>query len=217
LITRRKTVELILIRHGETAYNVSDTFRGRADIPLDETGIKQAGLLGDYLKNEPIDIVYSGPLQRALKTAEAVAAPHGLSVNTVENLNDIDCGEWEGLTVKEVQERYEDIYQDWLDTPEQVKLPGGESLEDVQNRALPLMQDAVTRVGDGKVALVSHRAVLKVLICSLLCLGNSAFWSFKIDPAAVTRFTFDGSRAVLISHNDTSFLKALHTKPMKDF
>ena len=142
-------LEIILVRHGETEFNAAETFRGRADVPLNETGLKQAKLLGEYLSREKINVVYSSPLQRAVKTAEAIAAPQKLKVKIVENLNDIDCGEWQGLTLKEVKERYEDIYQDWLDTPEQVRIPGGESLEDVRSRALPFVQDAVTALPRG--------------------------------------------------------------------
>jgi probable phosphoglycerate mutase len=210
-------LEIILVRHGETAFNAAETFRGRADVPLNETGLKQAQLLGEYLAAEKINIVYSGPLQRAVKTAEAIAAPQQLKVHIVENLSDIDCGEWQGLTLKEVKEKFDDVYQDWLDTPEQVRLPGGESLADVRNRALPFVQDAVTRCREGKIVLVSHRAVNKVLICALLGLDNDMFWSFKLDTGAVTRLSFDGKNTVLVSHNDTSYLKPLKLGEKKDF
>ncbi|MBN1692427.1 MAG: histidine phosphatase family protein [Dehalococcoidales bacterium] len=209
--------EIILIRHGETQYNAKETFRGRADVPLNENGLEQAQLLSEYLTDDKIDVVYSSPLKRAVKTAEIIAAPHRLKVNVVENLNDIDCGQWQGLTLEEVQEKYEEIYQDWLDTPEQVRLPGGESLEDVRSRVLPFVQDAVMRYGEGKIVFVSHRVVNKVLICALLRLDNSSFWSFKMDTAAITRFTFDGNRVVLTSHNDTSYLKPLNQPPRNDF
>ncbi len=210
-------LEIILVRHGETAYNASETFRGRADVPLNETGLKQAKLLGECLSREKINVVYSSPLQRAVKTAEAIAAPHKLKVNIAASLDDIDCGQWQGLTLSEVKEKYSEVYQDWLDMPEQVKIPGGESLEDVKKRALPFVQDAVTRCGKGKIVLVSHRAVNKVLICALLRLDNSSFWSFKMDTGAITRFAFDGNRAVLTAHNDTSFLKPLKQPTKKDF
>jgi alpha-ribazole phosphatase len=210
-------LEIILVRHGETASNAAETFRGRADVPLNETGLKQAQLLGSYLSTEKIKVVYSSPLQRAVKTAEAIAAPHKLKVKLIENLNDIDCGEWEGLTLKEVKERYEDIYQDWVDTPEQVRLPGGEGLEDVRSRVFPFVKDAVTRARDGKIVLVSHRAVNKVLICALLGLDNSFFWNFKLDTGAITRFSFDGKKVVLVKHNDTSFLNSLRQPPRNDF
>jgi alpha-ribazole phosphatase len=210
-------LEIILVRHGETAFNAAETFRGRVDVPLNEIGLKQAQLLGNYLSTEKIKVVYSSPLQRAVQTAEAIASPHKLKVKLVENLNDIDCGEWEGLTLKEVKERYEDIYQDWVDTPEQVRIPGGEGLEDVKSRVFPFVKDAVTRAREGKIVLVSHRAVNKALICALLGLDNSFFWNFKLDTGAITRFSFDGNRTVLTNLNDTSFLKPLLLPARNDF
>jgi len=210
-------VEIILARHGETDFNAREIFRGRADVPLNETGLKQARLLGEYLSREKIDVIYSSPLPRAVQTAEAVAAHHRREVNINDNLNDIDCGEWQGLSVSEVKERYTELYQDWLDTPEQVRLPGGESLEDVRRRALPFVQDTVMHCGEGKIVLVSHRVVSKVLICALLGLDNSLFWSFKLDTGGITRFEFNRDKAVLICHNDTSFLNSLKHLPLKDF
>jgi probable phosphoglycerate mutase len=210
-------LEIIIVRHGETAFNAAETFRGRADVPLNETGLKQARLLGEYLAAEKINVVYSSPLQRAVQTADAIASPHRLKVNLAENLNDIDCGEWEGMTLAAVKEKYDDIYQDWVDTPEQVRLPGGEGLEDVRNRSWPFVKDAVTRARDGKIVLVSHRAVNKVLVCALLGLDNSFFWNFKLDTAAISRFTFDGNRTTLTSLNDTSFLKTLNLGEKRDF
>jgi len=210
-------VEIILARHGETDFNAREIFRGRADVPLNETGLKQARLLGEYLSREKIGVIYSSPLPRAVQTAEAIAAHHQLEVNIVNDLNDIDCGEWQGLPLNEVKERYGETYQDWLDTPEQVRLPGGESLEDVRRHALPFVQDAVMRCGESKIVLVSHRVVSKVLICALLGLDNSYFLSFKIDTGGITRFDFSRDKAVLICHNDTSFLNSLKHLPLKDF
>lgn len=210
-------IDIILVRHGETEWNTSGIFRGRADIELSETGIRQAELLAGYLSSENIDVVYSSPLQRAVQTAGALAGPHSLRVNTVPNLIDMDFGEWQGLSIAEVQEKYPDIYRDWLDTPEQVRIPGGESLEDVKNRALPFLEDAVIRCGEGTLAIVSHRVVLKVLICALLRIGNAGFPSIKLDTGGISRFRFDGNLAILTGHNDTSFLRPIGRQIPADF
>jgi broad specificity phosphatase PhoE len=209
-------VTMILARHGETDWNAGEIFRGRADVPLNDTGVQQAELLGEYLSGEKIDVVYSGPLQRAASTASAVAARHGLDINIVSNLNDIDYGEWQGLSLLEVREKYPELYQDWLDTPEQVRFPGGETLEEVRSRTMPFIEDAVVRCGEGTIVLVSHRVVLKVIICALLGLGNAAFWNFRLDTGGISRFDFKGDRVVLVSHNDNSFLQP-RSAPPADF
>ncbi len=209
--------EIILVRHGETDWNASETFRGRADVDLNETGLLQAELLGEFLGEEKIDLIFSSPLKRAVRTAEAIAKFQEIEVNTVENLIDFDYGEWQGLTLLEVKERYPELYQDWLDTPEQVRIPGGESLESVLSRAMPFVEDAVMRCGEGKVALVSHRVVHKVLICALLGLDNANFWNIKLDNGAITRFVYDGDKVILTAHNDTSYLKDIQGHKLNDF
>jgi broad specificity phosphatase PhoE len=209
--------EIILARHGETAWNKNEVFRGRADVGLNVAGRQQVAKLGKYLSAEKIDFIYSSPLKRAVGTAEAVAGSRKIGVNTVENLTDFDYGEWQGMTLVEVKERYPELYQDWLDTPEQVKMPGGESLANVRDRAIPFLEDAVTRCGEGKVALISHRVVLKVLICALLGLGNDHFWNIRLDNGAITRFIFDGDRVILTEHNNTSYLRNIKGDKLNDF
>ena len=209
--------EIILVRHGETEWNASETFRGRADVDLNATGLRQAELLGKYLSGEKIGLIYSSPLKRAVKTAEAIARYQKIGVNAVENLIDFDYGEWQGLTVAEVKAKDDVLYRDWLDTPEQMRIPGGETLENVLNRAMPFVVDAVMRCREGKIALVAHRVVHKVIICALLGLDNAHFWDIKMDNAAITRFDYDGNHAVLTSHNDTSYLKDIQGHPLNDF
>ena len=121
----------------------------------------------------------------------------------------MDFGEWQGHTAAEVEERYPELYRDWRDTPEQVRMPGGESLDDVTSRVMPFLEDAVVGCGEGKMVIVSHRVVLKVLICHLMRLTNTSFWNFKLDTAGITRFRIEGGRPVLTSFNDTAHLGGL--------
>ena len=210
-------IEIILARHGETDWNASEIFRGRADIPLNEAGRKQAEMLGEYLGQEEVDFIYSSPLKRAVETARVIAGHRKLEINPVENLNDFHFGDWQGLSRSEVVEKYPDLYRDWLDTPEQVKIPGGESLEDVRGRAVPFVEDAIMRCGEGRIVFVSHRVVNKVLVCSLLGLDMSHFWNIKIDTCGLTRFIYGDGRLVLASHNETSFLRTVDKTPTGDF
>ena len=102
--------EIILARHGQTAWNIGEVFRGQTDIPLDETGEKQAQLLAEYLSSRKIEAVYSSPLQRALKTAQAIARYHQFEVQVTQGLNDLSFGEWEGMPHEEVREKYRELY-----------------------------------------------------------------------------------------------------------
>ena len=210
-------IEIILARHGKTDWNASETFRGIADVLLNETGRKQAEMLGEYLEQEQIDFIYSSPLKRAVDTARAIVGHRKLEVKAVENLTDFHFGDWQGLSRSEVAEKYPELYRDWLDTPEQVKIPGGESLEDVRKRAVPFIEDAIMRCGEGRIVFVSHRVVNKVLVCSLLGLDVSHFWNIRIDACGLTRFNYDDGRLVLTKHNETSFLHSVDRAPAGDF
>ncbi len=210
-------LEIILVRHGETDWNVSEVFRGRADVELNEAGLKQAELLGEYLSGVKIDAIYSGPLQRALKTAELIAGYQALEVNIVQGLIDFDYVEWQGLSHQEVKVKFKEIYARWLSHPGRVKIPAGESLEDVRKRAGAVVDDVIERHGEGRVVLVSHRVVNKILICALLGLDNSHFWNVKLDTCGITVFNCESGKFVLIRHNDTSFLQPVNKAPLSDF
>lgn len=209
-------MKILLIRHGETEWNVGEVFRGRVDIDLNENGRKQAELLAEYLKDLEIEAIYSSPLKRALKTAEAIARYHKLAVKIAPNLNDLDFGQWQGLPLRDVAEKYKELYMQWVNRPEQVKIPGGESLNDVGERTTIVVKEVVAKY-KGTVALVSHRVVNKVLICALLGLNNSYFWNIKLDTCGITTFDYEAKRFVLTGHNDTSFLKAVPKVRLSDF
>jgi len=210
-------VEIILARHGETDWNVAEVFRGRIDVELNKAGVQQAELLGEYLSGVKIDAVYSSPLKRALKTAEAIAGRHALEVNVVWGLIDFDFGEWQGLSHQEVKDRYKELYAEWINHPDRVRMPDGESLGDVKKRAMVVVNDIMERYHEGRVVLASHRVVNKVLICALLGLDDSHFWNIKLDTCAITSFGYERGRFILTRHNDTSYLKPIQKAPLTDF
>jgi broad specificity phosphatase PhoE len=206
----------MLIRHGNTAWNVDEIFRGRADVELNESGIKQAELLAKYLEDVPLEVVYSSPLKRALKTAEIIAGPRGVGVRPSQELIDFDYGEWQGISHDTVKDRYRALYEKWLTKPHLVKITKGESLNDVKKRAVSLVNQVTSR-HQGIVALVSHRVILKVIICTLLGLDNSHFWNIKVDTCGITTFIYKGESFILEKHNDTSFLKSIDRVALSDF
>ena len=211
------TTSIILVRHGQTAWNTEEVFRGQIDIELDDTGLKQAELLAEYLDQRELEAVYSSPLKRAVQTAEAIARRHGLAVEITPGLNDIDFGEWQGLSLQEVRSRFSEPFAAWVSEPHRVRIPSGESLDDVRQRALTLVNQVVEKHEGKVIALVSHRVVNKVLICALLGLDNSHFWDVRIDTCGMTTFEFDDGRFVLTEHNNTSFLEPPEQERLRDF
>jgi broad specificity phosphatase PhoE len=208
--------ELILARHGETAWNVEKIFRGRADVDLDRVGLKQAELLGKYLSNWELEAIYSSPLRRALDTANMVARYQKVAVRVAEGLTDFDYGEWQSLPEQEVKKLYPALLNEWHSNPHKVRTPGGESLEDVRRRAVEPINDILPR-HRGNVLLVSHRVVIKVLVCYLLGLDNSHFWNIRQDVCGITTFDHVDGRFVLTRHNDTSHLRELPKSVLADF
>jgi len=208
--------ELILARHGQTEWNVGKIFRGRADVNLDEVGVKQAELLGKYLSNCELEAVYSSPLKRALDTATIVARYHKVGVHIAGGLIDFDYGKWQSLPEQEVKRLYPALLNEWHSNPHKVRMPGGESLEDVRGRVIELVDDVLSKY-QSRVLLVSHRVVLKVLICSLLGLDNSHFWNISQDVCGITVFNYLDGRFVLARHNDTSHLRELQELVLDDF
>ena len=208
--------EIILVRHGETEWNVAEIFRGRADIELNKTGVKQAELLATYLSKIKVAAIYSSPLKRALTTAEIIAGYHDTSVAIAHGLIDFNYGQWQGLSHHEVKNTYHELYQAWVSHPDRVKIPAGESLDDVRQRAKDVVTGITSR-DTGTVILVSHRVVNKVLICALLGLDNSHFWNIRQDTCGITIFSYEDGRFTLTRHNDTSYLEPLHKAPPGDF
>jgi broad specificity phosphatase PhoE len=207
---------IMLIRHGDTDWNTGEIFRGRADIELNEIGIRQGRLLAEYLADKPIKAIYSSPLKRALKIAEIIAACHNIKITLSRDLEDFNYGEWQGLTHVAVRQKYQEIYNEWLKNPQLVKMPKGESLNDVRERITSLMNQVIT-MPEGTIALVSHRVILKVIICTILGLDNSHFWNIKLDTCGITTFIYEDKRFVLERHNDTSFLKSIDKPELSDF
>jgi broad specificity phosphatase PhoE len=208
---------IILVRHGQTAWNAEEVFRGRIDIELDETGLKQTELLGEYLSSRKLETIYSSPLRRAIQTAEAITRHHELSAEIAHGLNDMDFGEWQGLTLEEVRNRYNKLLEQWVSKPHVVQMPSGESLDDVRQRALAFMNQVVEKHEGKEIVLVSHRVVNKVLICALLGLDNSHFWNIRLDTCGMTTFEFSNGQFVLVEHNNTSFLEPLKPERLRDF
>jgi len=202
---------IVLIRHGQTAWNREVRFRGRADVELDETGLRQAEATGRYLAARwPVTAVYASPMCRAMQTAEAIARIQGLTARPLEGLLDIDFGEWQGLSPNEVAQRYPNLYRAWLEAPHTVHFPGGESLDVVRKRVVAALDEVIARHPEQSVALVSHTVVNRVLLCAVLGLGNEHFWRLRQETCAVNVFDAedDGTFTIALL-NDTCHLHAL--------
>jgi probable phosphoglycerate mutase len=176
------------VRHGETDWNREGRFQGQQDTDLTEYGLAQADKAAKFLSGHIFDAVVSSPLKRARATGEKIAAASGCGTfETMNALTEINHGDWEGLLANEVHARWPRIIDLWHTSPHTVIMPGegGESLRGVQLRSVKAVEEIAARYS-GDVALTSHDAVNKVLLCHFLNAPLSSFWSFQIANCSLT-------------------------------
>lgn len=200
------TVRILVVRHGETEWNVEQRFRGSADIPLNAKGLLQAQALAQRLEREPISAVYTSPLQRAFKTAETIASPHGLVPAPLDGLSNINYGELEGRTIAEVAEHFPEMYRTLLESPQLVRFPCGDTLDEITVRAMSGLNGLIARHDGETIAAVSHQVITKVILCAMLGLDNSHHWSITQDTCCFNVVRYRKGQFIIDHLNDICHL-----------
>lgn len=201
-----RSTRVLLVRHGATQLSAEDRFAGDVGVDLSEEGRDQAGRLGERLAGERIDAVYASPLSRTLETAQLISAPHKLPIEKRDGLREISHGRWEGLTRREVEERFGDEYRSWETDPFTFAPEGGESGVSVLARSLPVLREIVVAHQHQTVLVVSHKATIRIMLCSLLGIDARGYRD-RLDqsPACLNVLEFrDPVRARLMLFNDVS-------------
>jgi probable phosphoglycerate mutase len=197
---------LHLIRHGATTLSAEDRFAGAVDVPLSDEGRAQARRLGERLATTPLAAVYASPLGRTVETARLVGGPQNQEPRLDPGLREIAHGHWEGLTRKEVETKFAAEYEAWESDPFTFAPPEGETGLAVMARALPVIREIVVRHPNQNVAVVSHKATIRLLLSSLLGFDARGYRD-RLDqaPACLNIVDFkDPVRARLMLYNDTS-------------
>jgi probable phosphoglycerate mutase len=158
-------LKLYVVRHGETEWNREHRLQGRTDVPLNETGRRQAGCLARYFQAHPIARILTSPLRRALATAEIIARTTGCSCEILEELVEIHHGIWQGLTVREIEALHPEMWNTWNTRPSRLKFPDGESLQDVADRIRSLFQTIDPSLDT---CIVTHGVVSQVLLLGFI-------------------------------------------------
>lgn len=201
---------LHLVRHGETAYNRDGLGLGRADVTLTEVGEQQAAAVAGRFRGQPLGRVYSSPLVRCRAVAEAIAQASGSAVEVRDELLELDVGVTEGMTFPAMRERYPEFLAGWAgEAGHLVRMPGGESIADVDERLAPLLEELRSRPHEAAV-VVSHNFVIRLAVVRLMGLDAGAFRSVLVDLASVSSFRIreDGA-AVVKALNDRCHLARL--------
>ena len=191
--------KLLLIRHGETAWNAEHRIQGTLDIPLSPLGMVQSARLADCLANEPIEAVYSSGQSRAWLTAAPLAARLGLQVIAEPRLRERSFGVFEGLTLDEIAARYPAEFIKWRERDPAWRPEGGESGQQLIDRVMSAVTDIGARHQNQTVALVSHGGVLDVVYRAARALQWHAPREHQMLNAAVNRLTALASESAPIS------------------
>lgn len=194
--------QIILVRHGRTALNAQGRMQGRLDEPLDEVGLRQAEALGAYLSAElgPDDLIVSSPLQRARRTAAAIA--NGREVRVDERWIELAYGEFDGRLQSDIPT---DTWNRWR-SDDTFAPPGGESLVEVATRVVAACEHWRREAAGRRVVIVSHVSPIKAAIVWALGADTSLSWRMRLDTAAVSRLAVAADTTSLTSFNETHHL-----------
>jgi broad specificity phosphatase PhoE len=204
-------MRLLLVRHGETDTNRDGLGLGRGDPPLNAAGERQAAAAARRLLAwGEVAAVYTSPLLRARQTAERIAATLGVALaEPLDALAEMDVGEFEGLTAAEMRERAPAFFSLWRgDSAGEARMPGGESLAEVEERAWSAVKELLGRHAGETVALVSHNFTLRTIVCRALDVPLADFRRFRQDLASISAIDF-APRLRVVLLNETCHLNGL--------
>lgn len=223
-------IRLLIVRHGETAWNATGRFQGQTDTPLNDVGEAQAKAIADRLSVEGLHAIYASDLRRAYDTAAVVASPHDLDVRADPRLREVNFGAWQGLTYAQIAAQHADALAHWNADRASRRPPGGESLNEVAVRLMSFVDDlrhnhdgqpdlpsdtipstglgadSAATDGDRTICLVSHGGTARLLLCVLLGYSLGEYWRFEVDNTALCEIELQDRGPVLIRWNDTHHL-----------
>ena len=189
-------MQIVLVRHGATDWNLQGRCQGATDRELSEVGLRQAEQIASLLSSESVQAIYSSGLRRARQTAELISQPHNLTVMIEENIRELDHGALEGLTFNEIKQNYSEFLARWRSEPAEIQVPGGERLIDVAERAWEGINQITGRHPTAEsVVVVSHNFPILGIVCRVTATHLNNYRSFHLDPCSVTRLHRNGANA----------------------
>lgn len=200
-------IKLILVRHGTTICNESGAMSGLTDSILSEKGKIQGEKLAEYLKDEKIEKIYVTPFSRTKETIKKLAEIKMIQVEETKNLNEINFGDFEGLSFKIIKEKYAEEVEKMINEGFKYKYPNGESLEETFVRVKNEMKRIISENENSTVLICSHGGTIRNIISYLLSDDYKYHWNFRIDNCSITEIEIDNNFAVINKLNDTSYLK----------
>jgi broad specificity phosphatase PhoE len=205
---------VIFIRPGETDWNRLDRWQGWISSPLNQHGRLQVEALANFLRNIGIGALYSSDLTRAVQTAEIISEKTGVQPIYDQNLRERNIGSWQGLMLEEVRAWYPDAYEQYVNSPDEYKIPGGESLRQVKARMKQAF-DKITSIDNVEtVGIVTHTVSIRALLEDLVAgyeprrtrLGNSSVTTIRLGDEGWT----------VVASNDVEHLEGLDSRAVRE-
>ncbi|MCY4528488.1 MAG: histidine phosphatase family protein [Chloroflexi bacterium] len=199
-----------LVRHGETEWNRNGRIQGHSDVPLNESGRRQAKMLAKRLANCSISATYASDLSRATETARAIVGDTDMPVFTDPDLREFSYGEWEGLTLKEVEDQFPlELAERTGQGNNTFAAPGGEDTGHVLDRVRRFSAEAEKRHDPAdNVLIVAHGGSIRALFVCLLGLTDDRFWSTQVDCASLSVISNQPNGRVLELWNENGHLNS---------
>lgn len=202
-------MKLYLTRHGETDNNLNHRYQGQMDVPMNKTGIRQAGLLAERLASEKIGVIIASDLSRTIETAKAVCAKQENPpvIQTDPRWRELSFGVWEGHNQEEIKSQWREEAKAWYADIVHSSAPGGESLAQLSKRVGEALEELKSTYKDETVLLVTHSGVIQTLMCLVLGVDLKRYWQFRVLQASLTIIRFHEAGGAIELFNDCSHLK----------
>ena len=202
--------KVILVRHGQTLWNLEMKYQGHCDVALTDKGIHQAELAAIRLAKEDISAVYASDLNRAFKTAECIAEKHNLSVTAIPELREINFGDWEGMTFEGISDPANSHWSEEMTKvfshPGEAKIPGGETFHEVKARAMTALNQLVVKHPNQTIVVVSHGGTIRTILCAILDINLNNVWKIKQDNTAINMLEYCDDEVFVSLVNDVHHL-----------
>lgn len=186
------TLNLYLLRHGETTFSQSGNFCGETDAELTKEGMQMAQSFADVYQKLKWEAVYVSPMKRTIATAKPFCDAIGIDMQLRDGLREGSYGQWESKSKSFVEKNYSDNYVKWLTEPAWNAPLGGETAVDIANRSMPVIAEIQEKHPQGNVLVVSHKATIRIMLCSLLGIDLGRYrYRVNILVASVSMVKFD--------------------------
>ena len=197
---------LLLIRHGITQSNIENIYMGFSEETLNQEGFSQVDQLSLRLKKIPIAAIYSSPLKRTTATAERISKDRNIEITTLDDLKEIDFGDWEGLPKETIKQKWPLLYDQIKADPGNIVLPEGESFKDAMERSIKAFEEISSTNANKCAVIITHEIIIKMMIIHVLNASTNIYSRFQNDWTSISKITISGRERKLITANDTSHL-----------